>query len=148
MGSPAIYSLSMKSSWLSLAGRAILVVDDDGDTRELLRSILVVHGAEVTAAASVRDARIILDQSRPDVLITDLAMPGEDGFRLMEHCRHHALPELRALPIVALTAYGTPQVEHRVLAAGFDAYLAKPVDPGQVAATVRDLILKKSSSAR
>ena len=110
MGSPAIYSLSMQSSWLSLAGHAILVVDDDGDTRELLRSILVVHGAEVTAAASVRDARIILDQSRPDVLITDLAMPGEDGFSAdgaLPTSRPD--PELRALPIMALTAYGSQQ---------------------------------------
>ena len=121
----------MQSSWLSLTGHDILVVDDDDDTCELLRAILGVHGAEVTAAASVRDARIILDQSRPDVLITDLAMPGEDGFSLMEHCRHHALPELRALPIVALTAYGTQQIEHRVLAAGFDAYLGKAGRPGE-----------------
>jgi CheY-like chemotaxis protein len=137
----------MQSSWPSLTGQAILIVDDHDDTRELLQAILTTYGAQVMTAASVRDARILLDQSRPDILITDLAMPGEDGFSLMEHCRHHTKPELRALPIVALTAYGTPQVEERVLAAGFDAYLAKPVEPRQVGDVVRDLILRKSSSA-
>jgi CheY-like chemotaxis protein len=136
----------MQSSWPSLTGHVILIVDDHDDTRELLRAILTGYGAQVMTAGSVRDARILLDQSRPAILITDLAMPGEDGFSLMEYCRHHAGLELRALPIVALTAYGTPQVEERVLAAGFDAYLAKPVEPRQVGDVVRDLILKKSSS--
>jgi CheY-like chemotaxis protein len=138
----------MQSSWPSLEGHAVLVVDDDDDTRELLQSILAAHGAQVTTASSAREARKILEQRRPDVLITDLAMPLEDGFSLMEHCRHHALPALRELPIVALTGYGSPQAEDRVLAAGFDAYFAKPVDPGLVGIAVRDLILKKSSSAR
>lgn len=138
----------MQSSWSTLEGHAVLVVDDDDDTRELLRVILVAHGAEVFTAASVSEARTVLEHNRPAVLITDLAMPGEDGFRLMEHCRHHASPELRALPIVALTAYGTPLAEARILAAGFDAYFAKPVDPAGVGVAVRNLIVRRSSSAR
>ena len=138
----------MQSSWPSLAGHSVLVVDDDDDSRELLRTILTAHGAQVVTAASVREARKILEGHRPAVVITDLAMPVEDGYSLMEHCRHHVLPELRALPIVALTAYGTPQVADRVLEAGFDAYFAKPVDPQLVGLAIRDLILKKSSSAR
>jgi len=136
----------MQSSWSALEGHAILVVDDDDGTRELLRAILAAHGARVTTAASVREARRILETVRPAVIITDLAMPGEDGFHLMEHCRHHALPELQALPIIALTAYGTPQAESRILAAGFDAYFTKPVDPAEVGIAVRDLIVRKSSS--
>ena len=83
----------------------------------------------VTTAASVADARTALADRLPDVLITDLAMPVEDGFGLLEYCRHHADPRLQALPILALTAYGGQQAEDRVLAAGFDAYLAKPVEP-------------------
>ena len=138
----------MQSSWPTLEGHSILVVDDDDESRELLRVILAAQGAVVTTAASVNEARNILEQRRPAVLITDLAMPGEDGFRLMEHCRHHASPEMQSLPIVALTGYGTKQNEPRLIAAGFDAYFVKPVDPAEVGVAVRDLIVRKSSSAR
>ena len=138
----------MQSSWLALEGHAILVVDDDDGMRELLRTILAAHGALVTTASSVGEARSILERTRPALIVTDLAMPGEDGFHLMEHCRHHRSAELQTLPIVALTAYGTAQAESRVLAAGFDAYFAKPVDPAAVGMALRELIVRKSSSIR
>jgi CheY-like chemotaxis protein len=81
------------------------------------------------------------------VLITDLAMPVEDGFGLLEYCRHHTDPKLQALPILALTAYGGQRAHDRVIAAGFDAYLAKPVEPVEVGRVVLDLATRKSSSA-
>ena len=138
----------MPERWSDLDGRSVLVVDDNEDTRHLLRTMLEAHGARVLTANSVDEARAELAREIPDVLVTDLAMPGEDGFSLLEYCRHHDDARLQSLPIMALTAYGTQQAQDRVLAAGFDAYLAKPVDPAEVGRLVRELAVKKSSSAR
>jgi len=138
----------MAQRWSDLDGHTVLVVDDNEDTRNVLGTMLEAHGARVTTAASVADARLALAASLPDVLITDLAMPVEDGFGLLEYCRHHSDPKLQALPILALTAYGGQLAQDRVLAAGFDAYLAKPVEPVEVGKVVRELALKNSSSAR
>ena len=134
--------------WSDLDGHTVLVVDDNEDTRNVLGTMLEAHGAQVTTASSVADARLALAGALPDVLITDLAMPVEDGFGLLEYCRHHSDPKLQALPILALTAYGGQLAQDRVLAAGFDAYLAKPVEPVEVGRVVRDLALKNSSSTR
>jgi CheY-like chemotaxis protein len=109
--------------------------------------MLEAHGATVATAASVADARVALAHRVSDVLITDLAMPVEDGFGLLEYCRHHPDPRLQTLPILALTAYGGQQAQDRVIAAGFDAYLAKPVEPVEVGRVVRDLATRNSSSA-
>lgn len=136
----------MSERWSDLDGRSVLVVDDNEDTRHLLRTMLEAHGARVITANSVDEARAALAGEIPDVLVTDLAMPGEDGFSLLEYCRHHGDARLQSLPIMALTAYGTQQAQDRVLAAGFDAYLAKPVDPAEVGRLVRDLAIRKSSS--
>jgi CheY-like chemotaxis protein len=137
----------MPERWSDLDGRSVLVVDDNEDTRHLLRTMLEAHGARVMTANSVDEARSELAREIPDVLVTDLAMPGEDGFSLLDYCRHHADARLQLLPIMALTAYGTQQAQDRVLAAGFDAYLAKPVDPAEVGRLVRELAIRKSSSA-
>lgn len=138
----------MTEQWSDLEGHHVLVVDDNEDTRNVLATILEAHGATVTTAGSVADARAALATRLPDVLITDLAMPVEDGFGLLEYCRHHVEPQLQTLPILALTAYGGQQAHDRVIAAGFDAYLTKPVEPVDVGRVVRDLALRKSSSAR
>jgi signal transduction histidine kinase/CheY-like chemotaxis protein len=138
---------TMGPRWSDLEGHTVLVVDDNEDTRNVLGTMLEAHGAQVSTAASVEEARVALAQRLPDVLITDLAMPVEDGFGLLEHCRHHADPRMQALPILALTAYGGQQAQDRVLAAGFDAYLAKPVEPAEVGRLVRQLS-KRSSSVR
>jgi CheY-like chemotaxis protein len=138
----------MTQRWSDLSGHHVLVVDDNEDTRNVLATMLEAHGATVTTAASVADARNALASQLPNVLITDLAMPVEDGFGLLEYCRHHTDARLQALPILALTAYGGQQAHDRVIAAGFDAYLAKPVEPIEVGRVVRDLALKNSSSTR
>jgi CheY-like chemotaxis protein len=137
----------MPERWSDLDGRSVLVVDDNEDTRHLLRTMLEAHGARVMTANSVDEARAALAREIPDVLVTDLAMPGEDGFSLLDYCRQHDDARLQSLPIMALTAYGTQQAQDRVLAAGFDAYLAKPVDPAEVGRLVRELAIRKSSSA-
>jgi signal transduction histidine kinase/CheY-like chemotaxis protein len=139
---------NMTERWSDLQGHHVLVVDDNEDTRNVLATMLEAHGASVTTAGSVADARTELAARLPDVLITDLAMPVEDGFGLLDYCRHHSDPRLQTLPILALTAYGGQQAHDRVIAAGFDAYLAKPVEPVEVGRVVRNLAIKKSSSAR
>jgi signal transduction histidine kinase/CheY-like chemotaxis protein len=138
---------NMTQRWSALDGHHVLVVDDNEDTRNVLATMLEAHGASVSTAASVAEARAALSTRLPDVLVTDLAMPVEDGFGLLEYCRHHADPRLQSLPILALTAYGGQQAHDRVIAAGFDAYLAKPVEPVEVGRIVRELALKNSSSA-
>lgn len=138
----------MSEEWSDLRGHTVLVVDDNEDTRQVLATMLEAHGAAVVTAASVADARAALAAALPDVLITDLAMPVEDGFGLLDYCRHHGDARLQALPILALTAYGGQQAQDRVIAAGFDAYLAKPVEPIDVGRIVRELALRNPSSAR
>jgi signal transduction histidine kinase/ActR/RegA family two-component response regulator len=138
---------TMTERWSDLNGHHVLVVDDNEDTRNVLATMLEAHGADVATAGSVAEARVALETRLPDVLVTDLAMPVEDGFGLLDYCRHHADPRLQALPILALTAYGGQQAHDRVIAAGFDAYLAKPVEPVEVGRVVRELALKNSSSA-
>jgi signal transduction histidine kinase/ActR/RegA family two-component response regulator len=129
----------LAAGWTDLEGRSVLVVDDNDDTRHVLSTLLEAHGARVSTAASVAAARTALETMTPDVLVTDLAMPLEDGFALLDYCRHHADERLRRLPILALTAYAGEQAEGRVRAAGFDAYLAKPAEPSEVGRVVREL---------
>jgi CheY-like chemotaxis protein len=126
-----------------LNGRHVLVVDDNEDTRTLLGTVLEAHGAVVTTAASVAEARAALAARLPDVLITDLAMPVADGFELLDYCRHHHDPQLQTLPVLALTGYGGQEDGNRMVAAGFDAYLTKPVDPFEVGRVVHSLAVRR-----
>ena len=132
----------MTEPWSDLRGHHVLVVDDNEDTRVVLATMLEAHGAKVWTVASVAEARIALAEQVPHVMITDLAMPVEDGFELLEYCRHHSDARLQVLPIVALTGYGGKQGADRVMAAGFDAYLAKPVEPVDVGRLVFKLASK------
>jgi DNA-binding response OmpR family regulator len=112
----------------------LLVVEDERDTRELLRFLLRQHGAEVMAADNVSMAMAIFDERRPDVVIADIGMPGNDGFALIAHVR-----SVDATPVVAVTAYSHPGARERGLSAGFNAYLGKPFDPEELVKTVRKL---------
>lgn len=112
----------------------LLVVEDERDTRELLRFLLRQHGAHVTAADNVSVAISIFNDDRPDVVVADIGMPGNAGFALIAHVR-----SIDATPVVALTAYSNPGARERGLTAGFNAYLGKPFDPEEVVTTVRKL---------
>jgi CheY-like chemotaxis protein len=113
----------------------VLIVDDEPDTRELMRYVLGARGAEVFAAASVSAARDLLGQRHFDVLIADIGMPDEDGYSLIRSIR--ALPsDRRALPAIAVTAsVGVGERDHAI-EAGFDAHLGRPLDPDQLIAAV------------
>ncbi len=118
----------------------ILIVDDDVDTREFLKFLLEDHKASVTVATSANEAYAILAQSKFDLLISDLGMPEVDGYNLINQIRAMP-PELGGeIPAIALTAYATEIDRRRVLAAGFQQHIAKPVEPDKLLAAIADLL--------
>lgn len=119
----------------SLTGMNVLVVDDEIMTRDVITAILRRCGANVTSADSASAARARLREDVPDVIVCDIAMPGEDGYAFVRDVRAHKFE----VPVVALTAFGRAEDRERALANGFDAYLEKPVDPATLAATLREI---------
>jgi len=112
----------------TLRGRRVLAVDDDESTQELVATMLLMYGVAVRTAGRAGQALEILSAWRPDVLLADLAMPGEDGYALVRRVR--ALPPpLGGIPAVALTAFTDPHSVQSAFAAGFDAHLGKPLEP-------------------
>lgn len=124
---------------IRLEGLKVLVVDDDEDARALLAEALALRGAVIAEATSARRALDALDRFRPDVLVSDIAMPGEDGFALIRAVR--ALPAARGgkTPAIAVTAHARAVDGARAFAAGFQAHLAKPVDLGHLVSFVANL---------
>jgi signal transduction histidine kinase/CheY-like chemotaxis protein len=121
-----------------LVGLRLLVVDDEEDTRELLRAILERAGVTVETAASADEAVIAYERLRPDILLTDIAMPDEDGYALLRRIR--ALPDdVGRAPAVALTAYARTEDRTRALRAGFKAHVPKPVDARELVAVLLSL---------
>jgi hypothetical protein len=114
----------------------VLLVEDDADTRELLTTLLQRCGARVTAVGSASEALMTIALTQPDVLVSDLAMPGEDGYALIRKIRLRDADQGRWLPAVALTAYARDEDRARALAAGYQRHLTKPVDPAALARTV------------
>jgi PAS domain S-box-containing protein len=126
-----------------LSGVRVLVVDDEHDTREILSVMLTRYGAEIRTAGSAAEAMEVFGQWRPDVLVSDIGMPVEDGYVLIKKIR--ALPPENGadVPAIALTAYASAQDKRNALAAGFQRHLAKPVEPVALAKNVA-LILGRS----
>ena len=122
-----------------LAGLRVLVVDDSEDAREALSVLLGQYGARVTAVGSADEALSALQRDRPDVLLSDIAMPDQDGYTLIRKVR--ALDGARggAVPAAALTAYATAEDRLRALRAGYQDHLPKPVDPAVLVHTVASL---------
>jgi CheY-like chemotaxis protein len=129
-----------------LISTVVLIVDDDPDAREVVAAILRHHGAKVIVATSVSTAMVALRREQQiDVLIADLGMPIEDGYDLIRQVRESEVPKIAAMPAAALTAYTTEEDRDRVLAAGFQFHLAKPVDPAVLVATVERLRAENQS---
>ncbi len=124
----------------SLDGVKVLVVDDNADTCDLLATIFTGEGAVTSAALSAREALERFDRFRPDVLVSDIAMPGMSGYDLVRRLRQRARAEGGAVPAVALTAYARLADRDRALAAGFQAYLCKPANPAELVTTVLQLL--------
>ena len=118
-----------------IEGVRVLVVDDEDDARRVVRRFLEDAGGIVTAASSAAEAMALLDRKTFDVLVSDVGMPGEDGYSLLRQLRAAG----SAIPAVALTAYARPEDRTQALAAGFQAHVAKPADAAELIATVARL---------
>jgi diguanylate cyclase len=123
-----------------LTGAVIVVVDDDEDTLGYFALALRAQGATVMTASTAVEALRVVKQHRPDIVLSDIAMSGEDGYWLIREIRALEDDRLRGVPTVATTAYGRQHSEQRTLAAGFTAHLRKPVDPDVLYATIAGLI--------
>jgi signal transduction histidine kinase len=123
-----------------LHGIDVLVVDDDRDALELVRTILGAAGAEVRTAGSAAEALERLDARVPHAVLSDIEMPGENGYTLVRRLRQRPREAGGALPVVALTAYSGLSERIRALEAGFDMHVPKPVDPVELTAVVARLV--------
>jgi CheY-like chemotaxis protein len=119
----------------TLEGVRVLVVDDDAESLDMAATMLRDAGADVRTASSAFRAQELIDSWRPGVVLTDLAMPGEDGFALLLAMRT-AFAGRGEVPVIAITAYGSPERQARALEAGFDRYLTKPIDPLELTSAV------------
>jgi signal transduction histidine kinase/response regulator RpfG family c-di-GMP phosphodiesterase len=126
-----------------LAGLSVMIVDDEHDARELLVAMLELRGARVVAVSSAAEALEKLSNatngSRPDVLVSDIGMPGADGFDLIAMVRAMGPERGGDIPAIALTAYASAEDRARVLAAGYQRHVAKPVEPSSLARAVASL---------
>ena len=114
----------------------ILVVDDNDDGRTLTSLVLTQAGAKVTAVASVGEALQALEAERPDVLVSDIGLPDNDGYVLIRQIRQYEAQHGGFLPVVALTGYARAEDRARILAAGFQAHVPKPVEPVELTAVI------------
>ena len=123
-----------------LAGCSILVLDDERDSREILASIVEQAGAEVTMAVSVQDAIDAVASRRPNIVLSDISMPGQDGLTFIRAVRDHERDHVRELLVVAVTAHTRPSDRARFLSAGFDEHVAKPVDVAAIVTTLERML--------
>jgi PAS domain S-box-containing protein len=121
-----------------LSGIKVLVVDDEPDARQLIRRVLADCNAEVAVAASADEAMKLVESFRPDILVSDIGMPDQDGYDLIRHVRSRVAA--KTLPAVALTAFARSEDRRRALLAGFQTHVAKPVDPAELVAVVASLV--------
>ncbi|MGN6626702.1 MAG: hybrid sensor histidine kinase/response regulator, partial [Tepidisphaeraceae bacterium] len=126
----------------SLAGLTILVVDDEPDSRVLVRSILEACGARVLVAPSVGEAMSLVRSQRPSILISDIGMPGEDGYDLIRQVRRLTPEEGGRIPAAALTAFARAEDRTRALRAGYQTHIAKPVEPMELTAVIASLAIR------
>jgi signal transduction histidine kinase len=131
---------SFSTAAASLSNLRALIVDDEVDARDLVREVLESSGAAVLAAGSAAEALAAMASWRPDVIISDVGMPGRDGYSLLQEIRALADASLRDVPAIALTAYASHDEAERARAAGFQVHLAKPVEPAHLIATVASLL--------
>jgi PAS domain S-box-containing protein len=130
-----------------LDGVRVLVVDDDSDTRQMLKAVLSECHAEVITAASAAEAIKEIEQRKPDVLVSDLGMPEQDGFELIKQVRETESADNAArVPALALTAYAKAEDRVRALAGGYQVHLAKPVEPAEFLLVVANLAGRVQSS--
>ena len=128
-----------------LDGVSVLVTDDDLNARELLAVVLENAGADVRSAASAEDALMMFDTWSPDVFLSDIEMPGEDGYALLRKVRAQTAARARMIAI-ALTAHARPEDRLRALDSGFQWHLAKLIDPVELISVIVMLVAQSESA--
>ena len=136
---PARRAVAARTAAPALDDLRILIVDDDLDTLEVVKQLLEQAGASVEVAASADEALDALRVSRPDVLVSDIGMPGQDGYELIRRVRRLAPEQGGRVPAAALTAFTQSDHRQQALAAGYQLYLAKPIEPAELTAAVAKL---------
>jgi PAS domain S-box-containing protein len=131
LGRPAVTSGTLQ-------GLHVLAVEDDADSLEMLGAVLAAQGARVTTAVSAKEAMEALVRETPDIILSDIEMPGGDGYSLVRDIRG-AQSAWRSVPVVAVTAYSRVEDRIRLLSSGFNMHLPKPVDPSELAAVITSL---------
>ena len=125
---------------INFEGLHVLLVEDDDDSRKLLETMLKRHGAEVTSCSSAKLALACFEERAPDILISDIAMPEQDGYELLRRIR--ALPSERGgdVAAIALTGYATRRDRERALAGGYQLHLAKPVEQAELVGAIASIV--------
>jgi CheY-like chemotaxis protein len=121
---------------LTLQNVRILVVDDEKDSRDLIQEVLTDCQAEVVAAANAAEGLEMLKTQSPDVMISDIGMPGKDGYQLIREIRQLPPASGGKIPAIALTAFASSEDRTKAMIAGYQMHLAKPVEPHELVATV------------
>jgi signal transduction histidine kinase/CheY-like chemotaxis protein len=129
-----------------LAGVKVLLVDDADDTLDVLEQILRHSGATIMAASSAGTALALLEREQPDVIVSDIGMPDIDGFELMRRIRRRAAGAGGSIPAIALTAFTRQDDRHKAMQAGFNDYLAKPVEPGSLVAHIAQAVGQRGAA--
>jgi len=132
---------------VSLRGVRVLIVDDEADARELMRMILRSSGADVMAAACAEEALEQVEQWHPDILVSDIGLPGDDGYVLIQKLRQRQGDYGRSMPALAVTAYARAEDRTRALSAGFQLHVAKPLEPADFVAAIARLVSKDRGAA-
>jgi len=120
----------------------VLVVDDEPDARDLVGRVLRNQGAKVSTVGSAEEALVLLQVASPDVMVSDIGMPGTDGYELMRTWRAKESAQKR-LPALALTAFARADDRKRAMLAGYQAHLAKPFDTGELVLVVASLLERR-----
>lgn len=130
-------TVSAEPTIMPLKQVKVLVIEDHADSREFVQRVLEDAGATVLPACCAQDAIALLAQSQPDVIVSDIAMPGEDGYQLMRHIRA-VIP--KEIPAIALTAFVRPEDRREALKAGYHTHLAKPVQAEELVGVIEQLV--------
>lgn len=127
----------------SLAGRKVLVVDDDPDSCDLLRRVLEECGAQVYTAQDAYAGIKAIEACGPDIVCSDIGMPGMDGYEFVRWLRNRPAERGGLTPAIAMTAFARPEDKERSLASGFDAHLSKPFEPAKVVTAIEELVIRR-----
>jgi signal transduction histidine kinase/CheY-like chemotaxis protein len=130
---------AVRSPEISLAGFTVLVVDDEPDARELVRSVLLDASAQVLTASSAADGIALVRAHCPDVIVSDIGMPEKDGYQFMREVRGLATAEGGRAPAIALTAFARSEDRTRAMLAGYQVHVSKPIEPQELVATIKSL---------